>query len=112
MRRHVAASAKFAKPQAANLEGYTMRLLALPMCAFCIVLPLCGDDAPTPAPKAKTIDLVLCLDVSGSMNGLIDSAKHKLWDVVNDLAKIQPAPNLRVALYSYGGTGPTYTPQS
>ena len=38
------------------------------------------------------------------MNGLIDSAKNKLWDIVNELAKAKPTPNLRVALYSYGHT--------
>lgn len=62
-----------------------------------------------PAAKAD-IDVVLCLDVSGSMNGLIDSAKAKLWDIVNDLAKIKPTPNLRVALYSYGHS--TYDPKA
>ena len=48
---------------------------------------------------------MLCLDVSGSMNGLIDSAKIRLWDIVNELARMKPTPNLRVALYSYGATG-------
>lgn len=62
-----------------------------------------GDDAPS-KPAAKDIDLVLCLDISGSMEHLIDSAKQKLWDIVNDLAKVKPTPNLRVALYSYGAT--------
>ena len=58
--------------------------------------------APVPPPKGQDIDVVLCLDVSGSMNGLVNSAKAKLWDIVNDLGKIQPTPNLRVSLYSYG----------
>ena len=53
-------------------------------------------------PVAADIDVVICLDVSGSMNGLIDSAKVKLWDIVNDLGKVKPTPNLRVGLYSYG----------
>lgn len=53
-------------------------------------------------PKPKDIDLVLCLDCSGSMEGLISSAKMKLWDVVNELAKVKPVPNLRVGLYSFG----------
>ena len=39
------------------------------------------------------------------MDGLIASAKVKLWDIVNDLAKIKPTPNLRVGLYSYGNDG-------
>jgi hypothetical protein len=70
--------------------------------------------APVPdkpvAEAGKPIDVIICLDVSGSMNGLIDSAKTKLWDIVNDLAKIKPTPRLRVALYSYGHT--TYDPKA
>lgn len=63
------------------------------------------DPAAPPAPAAgQPIDLVLCLDVSGSMNGLIDSAKLRLWDIVNELARLKPTPHLRVALYSYGAT--------
>lgn len=62
-----------------------------------------ADDAK-PAP-AKTIDLALCLDTSNSMDGLIGSAKTKLWDIVNDLARAKPTPNLRVALLSYGNDG-------
>ena len=61
-------------------------------------VPLPAAPAPDgkEKPAAKTIDVVICLDVSGSMNGLIDSAKAKLWDIVNDLAKAQPTPQLRV----------------
>ena len=36
------------------------------------------------------------------MQRLIDSAKIKLWDLVNDLAKAKPTPIVRVGLYSYG----------
>src|SRR5262249_532078 len=62
-------------------------------------------DGNADGQKAKDIDVVICLDTSGSMDGLIDSAKNKLWDIVNELAKIKPAPNLRVGLYSYGNNG-------
>lgn len=63
-----------------------------------------GADGCGPVPK-KNIDLAICLDVSNSMDGLIASAKAKLWDIVNELAKIRPMPNLRVALFSYGNDG-------
>lgn len=56
-------------------------------------------DNPTPG---RPVDLVLCIDTSNSMDGLIESAKLKLWDVVNELAKVKPTPILRVALYNYG----------
>ncbi len=54
------------------------------------------------ANKEHPIDLVICLDTSSSMNGLIDSAKQKIWDIVNELALAKPRPYLRVGLYAYG----------
>ncbi|MBN9517555.1 VWA domain-containing protein [bacterium] len=63
-----------------------------------------GAPAPRPVPAPKAIDLVLCLDVSNSMDGLIDSAKIRLWDIVNEMARLRPTPDLRVALYSYGSS--------
>lgn len=79
---------------------FGLSLLALAL--FATALP-----AAPAADKPRPVDLVLCLDTSNSMDGLIDSAKRKLWAVVNDLAKMEPAPTLRVALYSYGND--TYT---
>jgi Mg-chelatase subunit ChlD len=58
----------------------------------------------------RDLDLVIALDVSGSMEGLIDSAKQRLWDVTNELARARPVPNLRVAIVSYGS--PSYGEQA
>src|SRR5262249_3311065 len=70
-----------------------------------VALPgLSADEPKEQAKPAQDVDIVLCLDVSGSMQGLVGAAKNKLWDIVNELAKAKPAPNLRVALYSYGHT--------
>lgn len=52
--------------------------------------------------ERRHVDLVIALDVSGSMSGLIESAKQRLWDVVNELGRAQPTPVLRVAILSYG----------
>lgn len=82
-----------------------LRLLA----AAFLVAATAAVSPAAPVPQAtKPVDLVICLDVSGSMNGLLDSARLKLWDVVNELAKIKPTPVLRVAVYSYGGQGADY----
>ncbi len=66
--------------------------------------------AIAPAPPERAVDLVIALDVSGSMTGLIESAKQRLWDVVNELGRAQPQPRLRVAILSYGT--PSYGAQS
>ena len=66
-------------------------------------LPLPGD---TPAVvNEHVVELAICLDTSGSMDGLINSARQKLWTIVNDLAKAEPTPKLRMALLSYGNDG-------
>jgi hypothetical protein len=84
----------------------------LPGLALALLLALVRSAPAADAPprKGKPIDVVICLDVSGSMNGLINSAKLKLWDIVNDLGRVKPTPELRVALYSYGHT--SYDPKA
>jgi hypothetical protein len=74
-------------------------LLVLALLALARPVPARADVQARPAP---VIDVVLCLDVSSSMNDLIDSAKVKLWDLVNELGTVRPTPRLRVGLYSYG----------
>jgi hypothetical protein len=54
---------------------------------------------------AHQADVVIALDVSGSMSGLIDSAKQRLWDIVNELGRAQPQPELRLAILSFGRPG-------
>src|SRR5262245_61935614 len=59
-----------------------MRLGSLLPAVALLLSPLAVQAAPFPAPaKGKSVDLVLCLDTSNSMDGLIDSAKRKLWAV-------------------------------
>jgi len=59
-----------------------------------------------PDEQKQPVDLVIALDVSGSMSGLIDSAKQRLWDIVNELAQANPQPDLRMAILTYGN--PSY----
>ena len=66
------------------------------------VKPLTVNPAPATAPRP--VDLALCLDTSGSMSGLINAARTRLWNVVNDLALAKPTPRLRVALITFGNT--------
>lgn len=75
-------------------------LLATGLLMLGLILP--AQAAAPEKAAVQNIDLAICLDTSNSMDGLINSAKTKLWDIVNDLAKIKPTPNLRVGLYSYG----------
>ena len=72
---------------------------------------LCAAADTVPANDARRdVDLVIALDISGSMEGLIESAKQRLWDITNELARARPTPALRVAILSYGK--PAYGEQS
>ena len=80
------------------------------MAGLVVAMPAAAEDtagapAAAKAQRQRHVDLVICLDTSGSMSGLIESAKKKLWAVVNELATAQPKPKLRVGLYHYGNDG-------
>lgn len=60
------------------------------------------DPVATSTCQRRPIDLVICLDTSGSMEALIDSARARLWDIVNSLSSARPTPELRVGLITYG----------
>ncbi|MEQ8767103.1 MAG: VWA domain-containing protein [Planctomycetota bacterium] len=67
------------------------------------------DDEPAVAAirtvEPPVVELVICLDTSGSMSGLINAARQKLWVIVNELATAKPSPKLRVALLTFGNDG-------
>lgn len=69
-----------------------------------------ASEVYRPAQQQQSVDLVIALDVSSSMDGLIDSAKQRLWDIVNELAQANPQPDLRMAILTYGN--PSYGEQS
>ena len=66
--------------------------------------PVGEEPVQTGVPEQtwKVIDVAIALDSSGSMQPLIDTARTKLWEIVNDLTLLEPTPVLRVALLSYG----------
>ena len=54
------------------------------------------------------IDVVFVLDTTGSMGGLIEGAKQKIWLIANQIAQAQPAPIVRMGLVGYRDRGDDY----
>jgi len=54
------------------------------------------------AQETRPVDVVVMLDTSGSMENLLDATRARVWDVVNELARMKPTPELRVGLVSFG----------
>ena len=63
-------------------------------------------NAPSPEPfEGPVIQLALLLDTSNSMDGLIDQARSRLWQIVNEMSKAKvddKSPQLQVSLFQYG----------
>ena len=58
--------------------------------------------------KENKIQVALLLDTSNSMDGLIDQAKSRLWNIVNTLTTLKyngQSPQIEIALYEYGNDG-------
>ena len=54
------------------------------------------------APQRGKVDVVFCVDRSGSMDRVIETAKRKIWTIVNEVAQQKPTPILRIGLIGYG----------
>src|SRR5262249_7260804 len=65
-----------------------------------------ADDKPLA--KKPRIEVVFCLDTTGSMTGLIEGAKQKIWSISNQIAGGKPAPELKVGLVAYRDRGDEY----
>lgn len=54
------------------------------------------------------VEVVFCLDTTGSMSGLIEGAKQKIWSMCNQIAAGKPTPDLKVGLVAYRDRGDDY----
>lgn len=64
--------------------------------------------APQDVAKESIIDVVFVLDTTGSMSGLIEGAKQKIWSIANTIATAQPRPVIRMGLVAYRDRGDEY----
>ncbi|MFK7758326.1 MAG: VWA domain-containing protein [Phycisphaerales bacterium] len=54
------------------------------------------------------VEVVFVLDTTGSMGGLIEGAKQKIWSIASKIAQAQPAPKLKMGLVGYRDRGDAY----
>ena len=67
--------------------------------------------APVAAPvsaEKPVIEVVFVLDTTGSMGGLLEGAKQKIWSIANAIATAQPTPDIKIGLVGYRDRGDTY----
>ena len=60
------------------------------------------------ASQNPKVDVVFVLDTTGSMSGLIQTAKEKIWSIATTMASAQPTPEIRIGLVAYRDRGDQY----
>jgi Mg-chelatase subunit ChlD len=88
-----------------NVYGTVTRTTVTPVKPVVQPLPLPDPVIPAEAPR---IEVVFVLDTTGSMSGLIQAAKDKIWSIASTMASAQPAPEIRMGLVAYRDRGDAY----
>jgi von Willebrand factor type A domain len=97
----------------AKLVAVTLILVTAGAVAF---YPYLGSSAANrstppiqpPVPAGQKIEAVFVLDTTGSMGGLIETAKEKIWSIATTLAQAEQAPEIRMGLVAYRDRGDDY----
>ena len=57
---------------------------------------------------ARRVEAVFLLDTTGSMGGLIETAKNKIWSIASTLAQARQGPEVSIGLVAYRDRGDDY----
>jgi len=68
---------------------------------------LAAEPSAKPAVKPR-VEVAFVLDSTGSMGGLIEGAKLKIWAIANSIIARKPTPEVRIGLLSYRDRGDEY----
>lgn len=69
------------------------------------VAPTVVDPLSNERPR---VEVAFVLDTTGSMGGLIQAAKEKIWSIASTMAAAQPTPEIRIGLVAYRDRGDAY----
>ena len=68
-------------------------------------------DSSQPASPGTSLEMVFVLDTTGSMGGLLEGAKQRIWGIVNDVMQTESRPSVRIGLVAYRDRGDQYVTQ-
>ncbi len=93
---------------------HRLAVVLLAACSFVGATPWCAaqaGDAPAAEVRRTSVSVDVCfvLDTTGSMSGLIDGAKRKIWSIANSIVVAQKGGgSVRFALVAYRDRGDQY----
>ncbi|MEX1192258.1 MAG: hypothetical protein WEA99_09810 [Brumimicrobium sp.] len=88
-----------------------MKKLIISLLFIALILPNFSSQLVSNPPddeNQRKIQLAILFDTSGSMQGLLEQAKSRIWSIVNTVGTLEyddQSPKVELALYDYGNTG-------
>src|SRR5687768_11903365 len=74
-----------------------------------VLIPLASPAAAAGStPAHPRVEVAFVLDTTGSMGGLIDGAKRRIWTIARRIGEGRPRPDLRIALIGYRDQNDAY----
>ena len=67
----------------------------------CIHLNASDNKSGRKDARQHPLDIVFCIDLSGSTNGLIDDVREQLWMIINQAHELEPVPDLRIGIIGF-----------
>ncbi|MCD4825772.1 MAG: VWA domain-containing protein [Phycisphaerae bacterium] len=61
-----------------------------------------------PPKDQQVVEVAFVLDTTGSMSGLINAAKQKIWSIANQVVTGKPKPKVRIGLVAFRDKGDKY----
>ncbi len=68
-------------------------------------------DTAAATANSRALEMVFVLDTTGSMGGLLEGAKQRIWGIVNEVMQSSSKPAVRIGLVAYKDRGDAYVTQ-
>jgi Mg-chelatase subunit ChlD len=73
--------------------------------------PVEPEQTQNPLTSKPSLEMVFVIDTTGSMSGLIEGAKQKIWSIVNEVMQASSRPAVSIGLVAYRDRGDEYITQ-
>ncbi len=85
-----------------------LRTVRIALLSLTAITAFAGVADASQRAGTQRIEVAFVLDTTGSMAGLIDGAKRKIWSIANSIIDINPDADIRMALIGYRDAGDDY----
>jgi Mg-chelatase subunit ChlD len=90
-----------------NTRVVTIAAALMAAAAWAYAAPAPSGAGGTAAARPR-IEVAFVLDSTGSMGGLIEGAKSKIWSIANSIIAGKPTPDVKIGLLTYRDRGDEY----